>query len=170
MGCRKDTLNAIVKQADWHRLHKCNTNASSLMRTAAGKPRGYAFVEYESKADMKTAYKMADGRKIEGKRVTVDVERGRTVPNWRAPVRGVTAYGTLNLQKCTCCWSPWGMQCGGLGQVGIVPLPSLLAGSCQGQFCCGKQQAVLAMHAQDALVQGGLLGRGDRPRLQGRQN
>ncbi len=31
---------------------------------------------------MKTAYKMADGRKIEGRRVVVDVERGRTVPNW----------------------------------------------------------------------------------------
>ena len=63
------------------------TSDSSLMCGVAGKPRGYAFVEYESKADMKTAYKMADGRKIEGKRVTVDVERGRTVPNWRAPVR-----------------------------------------------------------------------------------
>lgn len=31
---------------------------------------------------MKNAYKMADGRKIEGRRVLVDVERGRTVPNW----------------------------------------------------------------------------------------
>jgi len=31
---------------------------------------------------MKNAYKLADGRKVEGKRVTVDVERGRTVPNW----------------------------------------------------------------------------------------
>lgn len=31
---------------------------------------------------MKTAYKMADGRKVEGRRVIVDVERGRTVPNW----------------------------------------------------------------------------------------
>lgn len=29
------------------------------------------------------AYKQADGRKIEGRRVLVDVERGRTVPNWR---------------------------------------------------------------------------------------
>ena len=48
----------------------------------AGKPRGYAFVEYEHKNDMKTAYKMADGRKVEGRRVIVDVERGRTVPNW----------------------------------------------------------------------------------------
>ncbi|PSC67088.1 U1 small nuclear ribonucleo 70 kDa-like, partial [Micractinium conductrix] len=47
------------------------------------KPRGYAFVEFEHKNDMKQAYKMADGRKIENKRVLVDVERGRTVPTWR---------------------------------------------------------------------------------------
>lgn len=33
---------------------------------------------------MKTAYKMGDGKKIEGRRVLVDVERGRTVPNWYA--------------------------------------------------------------------------------------
>ena len=33
---------------------------------------------------MKSAYKMADGRKIEGRRIVVDVERGRTVPNWCA--------------------------------------------------------------------------------------
>ena len=29
------------------------------------------------------AYKYADGRKIDGKRVLVDVERGRTVKGWR---------------------------------------------------------------------------------------
>ena len=50
----------------------------------AGKPRGYAFIEFEHKNDMKTAYKMGDGKKIEGRRVLVDVERGRTVPNWYA--------------------------------------------------------------------------------------
>ena len=49
----------------------------------AGAPRGYAFVEYEHEADMRDAYKRADGRKIDGKRVLVDVERGRTVRNWR---------------------------------------------------------------------------------------
>ena len=49
---------------------------------STGKSRGYAFIEFEHKNDMKTAYKMADGKKIEGKRVIVDVERGRTVPNW----------------------------------------------------------------------------------------
>ncbi|KAK3157323.1 hypothetical protein QOZ80_2AG0119350 [Eleusine coracana subsp. coracana] len=47
------------------------------------KPRGYAFIEYTHTRDMKTAYKQADGRKVDNKRVLVDVERGRTVPNWR---------------------------------------------------------------------------------------
>ncbi|XWS42043.1 hypothetical protein CRYUN_Cryun17cG0134700 [Craigia yunnanensis] len=46
------------------------------------KPRGYAFIEYMHTRDMKAAYKQADGRKIDGRRVLVDVERGRTVPNW----------------------------------------------------------------------------------------
>ncbi|BBM97168.1 U1 small nuclear ribonucleoprotein 70kDa [Marchantia polymorpha subsp. ruderalis] len=49
----------------------------------SGKPRGYAFIEYQHTRDMKTAYKQADGRKIDNRRVLVDVERGRTVPNWR---------------------------------------------------------------------------------------
>lgn len=46
------------------------------------KPRGYAFVEYEHVADMKDAYKHADGTKIDGRRVLVDVERGRTMEGW----------------------------------------------------------------------------------------
>jgi U1 small nuclear ribonucleoprotein 70kDa len=32
---------------------------------------------------LSAAYKQADGRKVDNKRVLVDVERGRTVPNWR---------------------------------------------------------------------------------------
>ncbi|OVA18690.1 RNA recognition motif domain [Macleaya cordata] len=47
------------------------------------KPRGYAFIEYTHTRDMKAAYKQADGRKLDNRRVLVDVERGRTVPNWR---------------------------------------------------------------------------------------
>ncbi|GFR50213.1 hypothetical protein Agub_g12390 [Astrephomene gubernaculifera] len=54
-----------------------------IVTDKAGKPRGYAFVEFEHKADMKEAYKSADGKKIEGRRVLVDVERGRTVENWK---------------------------------------------------------------------------------------
>ncbi|KAK4336533.1 hypothetical protein RND71_044249 [Anisodus tanguticus] len=47
-----------------------------------GKPRGYAFIEYEHERDMHAAYKYADGKKIDGRRVLVDVERGRTVKGW----------------------------------------------------------------------------------------
>ena len=49
---------------------------------ATGKSRGYAFVEYEHEEDMKRAYRAADGMKLEGRSIVVDVERGHTVPNW----------------------------------------------------------------------------------------
>ena len=42
-----------------------------------GKSRGYAFVEFENEEDMKLAYKKIDGKKIDGRRIIVDVERGR---------------------------------------------------------------------------------------------
>jgi len=47
-----------------------------------GKSRGYAFVEYEHEEDMKRAYRAADGMRLEGRAIVVDVERGHTVPNW----------------------------------------------------------------------------------------
>ena len=59
-----------------------NTNVFLMHVCDKGKSRGYGFVEFEHKKDMKEAYKQADGRKIEGRRVVVDVERGRTVENW----------------------------------------------------------------------------------------
>ena len=46
------------------------------------KSRGYAFIEYEHEEDMKRAYRAADGMRIEGREVVVDVERGHTVPDW----------------------------------------------------------------------------------------
>jgi U1 small nuclear ribonucleoprotein 70kDa len=42
----------------------------------------YAFVEYEHEEDMKRAYRAADGMRLEGRDVVVDVERGHTVPTW----------------------------------------------------------------------------------------
>lgn len=48
----------------------------------SSKPKGYAFIEYEHERDMHAAYKHADGKKIDGKRVLVDVERARTVKGW----------------------------------------------------------------------------------------
>ena len=47
------------------------------------KPRGYAFVEFEKEEDMKVAFRKADGKKMEGRRIVVDVERGRTVQDWK---------------------------------------------------------------------------------------
>jgi len=48
-----------------------------------GKSRGYGFVEYEKERDMKSAYKQADGKKVDNRRIVVDVERGRTVRGWK---------------------------------------------------------------------------------------
>nr|CAD2152432.1 unnamed protein product [Meloidogyne enterolobii] len=66
-----------------------------LIHDLNGKPRGYAFIEYEHKSDMAvhhgfsfltlvflSAYKKADGTKIDGRRVVVDYERGRTKKGW----------------------------------------------------------------------------------------
>jgi len=53
-----------------------------VQNTKDGKPRGYAFIEYETEKEMHSAYKHADGKKIDGRRVLVDVERGRTVKGW----------------------------------------------------------------------------------------
>ncbi|KAJ2078090.1 hypothetical protein H4R24_004720 [Coemansia sp. RSA 988] len=44
--------------------------------------RGYAFVEFVHEADMREAYRSADGMRILGRRIVVDVERGRTVKGW----------------------------------------------------------------------------------------
>merc|ERR1712066_925862 len=43
---------------------------------------GYCFIEFEHERDMHSAYKRADGKKLDGRRVLVDVERGRTVKGW----------------------------------------------------------------------------------------
>ncbi|KAF1957993.1 RNA-binding domain-containing protein [Byssothecium circinans] len=45
--------------------------------------RGYAFIVYEREKDMKAAYKDTNGISIKGRKVFVDVERGRTVAGWR---------------------------------------------------------------------------------------
>jgi len=54
-----------------------------IVQDKKGKPRGYGFVEFERSRDLKEAYKDADGRKVKGRRILVDVERGRTVREWK---------------------------------------------------------------------------------------
>ncbi|KAJ3331652.1 hypothetical protein HDU76_002610 [Blyttiomyces sp. JEL0837] len=58
------------------------------------KSRGYAFVEFERERDLTTAYKEADGVKLDGRRILVDVERGRTVKGWRPRRLGGGLGGT----------------------------------------------------------------------------
>ncbi|UKJ90483.1 U1 small nuclear ribonucleoprotein [Theileria orientalis] len=53
-----------------------------MIHDRKNKPRGYAFIEFESERDMVVAYKRGDGKKISGRRVIVDVERARTVEGW----------------------------------------------------------------------------------------
>ncbi|KAE9553477.1 hypothetical protein FO519_003306 [Halicephalobus sp. NKZ332] len=47
-----------------------------------GKPKGYAFIEFSHKSEMSAAYKKADGIKVDGRRLAVDYERGRTNKAW----------------------------------------------------------------------------------------
>ncbi|KAF9554018.1 RNA-binding domain-containing protein [Agrocybe pediades] len=54
-----------------------------IVRDKKGRSRGYAFIVYERERDMKAAYKESDGLQIMGKRILVDVERGRTVRGWK---------------------------------------------------------------------------------------
>eukprot|EP00045_Choanoeca_perplexa_P008484 m.79265 g.79265 ORF g.79265 m.79265 type:complete len:332 (-) comp14513_c0_seq1:619-1614(-) len=68
----------------------------SIVKDKDGKPRGYAFVEFEHEADMRSAYKNADGRRIEDRRIVVDVERGRTVDDWKPRRLGGGLGGTRN--------------------------------------------------------------------------
>uniref|UniRef100_A0A0N4Z323 U1 small nuclear ribonucleoprotein 70 kDa n=1 Tax=Parastrongyloides trichosuri TaxID=131310 RepID=A0A0N4Z323_PARTI len=53
-----------------------------IIVTKEEKPRGYAFIEYSRKSEMSQAYKEADGMKIDGMRILVDYERGRTRKDW----------------------------------------------------------------------------------------
>jgi U1 small nuclear ribonucleoprotein len=72
---------------------KADPNASLKKRK-----RGYAFIVYEREKDMKAAYKETDGMRIKDRKVTVDVERGRTVSGWR-PRRYGGGLGGRNYTK-----------------------------------------------------------------------
>eukprot|EP00471_Norrisiella_sphaerica_P006604 CAMPEP_0184490736 /NCGR_PEP_ID=MMETSP0113_2-20130426/18687_1 /TAXON_ID=91329 /ORGANISM="Norrisiella sphaerica, Strain BC52" /LENGTH=289 /DNA_ID=CAMNT_0026874769 /DNA_START=17 /DNA_END=886 /DNA_ORIENTATION=- len=65
-----------------------------LVTDKEGKSRGYGFVEFEHSRDLKEAYKDADGRKINKRRILVDVERGRTVKDWKPRRLGGGLGGT----------------------------------------------------------------------------
>lgn len=47
-----------------------------------GLPKGYAFVEFERESELKEAFRKANGMRLDGRKLLVDVERGRTVKHW----------------------------------------------------------------------------------------
>lgn len=47
-----------------------------------GVPRGYAFVEFEHERDAEIAIKQTTDMRCDGRRLRIDVERGRTVKGW----------------------------------------------------------------------------------------
>lgn len=58
-------------------------NSVKLVHDKQGKSRGYAFIEFERERSLRHAYTGGDGRRIDGCRVLVDIERGRTVKGWK---------------------------------------------------------------------------------------
>jgi U1 small nuclear ribonucleoprotein len=57
--------------------------AVRLVLDLEGKSRGYAFIEMEDEGATKLAYSRMKGRTIDDAAILVDVERGRTVKEWR---------------------------------------------------------------------------------------
>ena len=54
-----------------------------LVHDLEGKSRGYAFVEMEDDSATRLAYSKMRGRSIDGAEIFIDVERGRTVKDWK---------------------------------------------------------------------------------------
>ena len=54
-----------------------------VVRDTEGKSKGYGFIEFENEEGYKNAYKYADGKRIDGRRIMVDYEQGRTTKGWK---------------------------------------------------------------------------------------
>lgn len=62
-----------------------------LVTDLNGKSRGYAFVELEDENATKLVYSRMRGRSIDGVEIFLDVERGRTVKDWKPRRLGNTS-------------------------------------------------------------------------------
>lgn len=73
-----------VLEREFGRYGKCAVKMVQKKNTLnPERLRTYAFVEFEHERDMLDAQRDLDRRKIEGRRIIVDVERGRTVKDWK---------------------------------------------------------------------------------------
>lgn len=53
-----------------------------LVKDSAGKSKGYGFVTFRHERDANYALEKGDGRKVDGRRILVDRELGRTKKSW----------------------------------------------------------------------------------------
>lgn len=58
------------------------TNIRIVKDEKSGKSRGYAFIEFRDERAANDAIRRADGRRIDGRRIIVDREFGRTSKTW----------------------------------------------------------------------------------------
>lgn len=84
----EDTLRRKMEQ--FGRVKRVNV----VHNIKSGKPRGYAFIEFDKERELKEAYDRADGMKIDDKRIVVDFERGRLDKDWRPRRLGGGLGGT----------------------------------------------------------------------------
>lgn len=54
-----------------------------VVQDLEGKSRGYGFVVFENEKDLRVAFREARGAKILSRRIIIDIERGRTVAEWK---------------------------------------------------------------------------------------
>ena len=54
-----------------------------IIRDLNGQSNGYGFVEFERKEDFIHAYKNTAHKMLDGRRIVVDFEKGRTFMSWR---------------------------------------------------------------------------------------
>lgn len=54
-----------------------------IIKDKEGKSRGYGFVEFDRRRDFLSAFRQANGKRIDGKRIVVDAEVGRIKKKWR---------------------------------------------------------------------------------------
>lgn len=75
----KTTAEALKKEFEVYAPVK----EVKLVYDLAGKPRGYAFVELEDESATRDVYRHMKGKVIDGHEIFLDVERGRTVKDWK---------------------------------------------------------------------------------------
>eukprot|EP01053_Blabericola_migrator_P001725 Blabericola_migrator_1__1724@NODE_1463_length_4505_cov_224_617846_g238_i2_p3_GENE_NODE_1463_length_4505_cov_224_617846_g238_i2NODE_1463_length_4505_cov_224_617846_g238_i2_p3_ORF_typecomplete_len253_score36_31RRM_1/PF00076_22/1_3e19U1snRNP70_N/PF12220_8/2e16RRM_5/PF13893_6/1_2e06RRM_7/PF16367_5/1_8e04RRM_7/PF16367_5/3_4e06RL/PF17797_1/3_1e05RRM_occluded/PF16842_5/0_14PHM7_cyt/PF14703_6/0_18RRM_2/PF04059_12/0_26Strep_SA_rep/PF06696_11/0_45Strep_SA_rep/PF06696_11/1_8e03_NODE_1463_length_4505_cov_22 len=53
-----------------------------LVTDKSSKPRGYAFIEFRSSDGLRAAYREANERNLDGRRIVVDIEKARIIRGW----------------------------------------------------------------------------------------